>query len=381
MMERTFKKKSSLLVMMLSVLLFLSACGNGNANSGSTTSATPAATSTPVVSEAVEETTIDWAARKALNEAAGEITYVTGYYYAASPPDIQMFVADELGYFDELGLNVNILPGLDFEGMKFLAAGQAQIASAGTPSLVIQSVASGAEITGVATYGSVGTSALMVMADSGITSPKDLVGKTIGFHGALPPNMITMLKNEGVDPMTVKGVSVGYDPTVLSTGSVDALTVYKSNEPYQLEKMGEKVNIIDPGQYGAETSFGTVVVSNKFAEKNPTAVEDFLRALAKAHEYAVLNPDAALEILATRSESLYDLEAETNRWYVEKDIVEGNRESGVGIGSQTVEQWQREVDMLLEAQVIPQKIDVNSVMSNAYNEAIFDGANVIWPEK
>lgn len=376
MMERTMKKRSSLAVLMLSVLLLLSACGNGNSNSGSTSAAAP----TPEVSESVEETTMDWAARKALNESAGEITYVTGYYFAASPPDIQMFVADELGYFEELGLNVNILPGLDYEGMKFLAAGQAQIASAGTPSLVIQSVASGAEITGIATYGSVGTSALMVMADSGITGPKDLVGKTIGFHGALPPNMLTMFKNEGIDPMSVKGVSVGYDPTVLSTGSVDALTVYKSNEPYQLEKMGEKVIVIDPGQYGAETSFGTVVVSNKFAEKYPTAVEDFLRALAKAHEYAVLNPDEALDILAARSNSVYDLEAEKNRWYVERDIVEGNRENGIGIGSQTVEQWQREADMLLEAQVIPQKVDVSSVMTNQYNETIFDGATVIWPE-
>src|SRR5690606_6557123 len=75
-----------------------------------------------------ERQQLSWEERKQLNGAAGEILYTTGFYYAASPPDIQVVVAKELGYFDELGLNVNIKPGLDAEGMKFLAAGQVQIA-------------------------------------------------------------------------------------------------------------------------------------------------------------------------------------------------------------------------------------------------------------
>ncbi|GIP17580.1 nitrate ABC transporter substrate-binding protein [Paenibacillus montaniterrae] len=389
-MEKARRLYMMVVIMIVCCAMVLSACGNGN-NAAPSASNTP--TPTPEASngsssgnagnEASGEPTqdINWAERKAMNEAAGEITYMTGYYYAASPPDIQVVMADELGYFEELGLKVKIMPGLDSEGMKFLAAGQAQIASAGTPSLVIQSVANGADISGIATFGGVGTSALLVMSDSGIAEPKDLVGKTIGYHGAMPANILAMFDHNGVDPTSVKGVSVGYDPTVLSTGKVDALTVYKSNEPYQLEQMGESVSIIDPGQFGAETSFGVLAANNKFAAEHPTAVEDFLRAVSKAHEYAVANPDESLQVLAARSDSVYDIPAETNRWAVERELVESSRAEGHGVAWQTDEQWQREIDMLFAASVIGEQLEVSKVMNNAFIDSIYDGEQLIWLEQ
>lgn len=379
------RRNLGFVMVLLCVMLVLAACGNANSNEG-TSEASPPSTS---MNESVPENghdpdsaidIMDWSSRKALNEEAGEITYMTGYYYAASPPDVQVVMADELGYFEEFGLKVKIMPGLDSEGMKFLAAGQAQIASAGTPSLVIQSVANGAAISGIATFSGVGTSALLVMSDSGLTEPKDLVGKMVGFHGAMPANLLAMLKKSGVDPATVNGVSVGYDPTVLSTGKVDALTVYKSNEPYQLEQMGEDVTIIDPGQFGAETSFGVLAVNNSFAEKHPTAVEDFLRAVSKAHVYAVENPDESIKVLAARSDSIYDIPAESNRWAVERELIESSRVAGHGVAWQTEEQWQREIDMLFQASVIRDELDLDVVMNNSFIDSIYDGEQLIWPE-
>lgn len=372
--------KTKLMAMLLCGVMILSACGNsGNGAANQVAAPTPTASSNASSHTGGEEG-VDWEARKALNESAGEITYMTGYYYAASPPDIQVVMADELGYFDELGLKVKIMPGLDAEGMKFLAAGQAQIASAGTPSLVIQSASNGAYISGIATFGATGVSAIMVMSDSGITEPKDLVGKTLGYHGALPANMLAMFNQSGVDPTSVKGVSVGYDPTVLSTGKVDALTVYKSNEPYLMEQMGESVSLIDPGQFGGETSFGVLAVSNDFATKHPTAVEDFLRAVSKAHEYAIANPDESIAVLSARSGDAYDIPTETNRWAVERDIVETSRIAGHGVAWQADEQWQREIDMLHAAEVITEAIALDKVMNNAFIDSIYDGEQLIWPE-
>lgn len=361
---------------MAGALLMAGGCGG----SASAPAVSPPAETAVASGEAAGGTAaVDWEARKALNEKAGKITYVTGYYYAASPPDIETVMAEKLGYFDELGLDVQIQPGLDSEGMKFLAAGQAQLASAGTPSLVIQSVANGAPIKGVATFGAVGTSAIMVMADSGIAEPADLAGKTLGFHGALPANVQAMFEKSGIDPTTVKGVSVGYDPTILSSGKVDALTVYKSNEPYMMEQAGFNVQLIDPGQYGAETSFGVIAANNDFADKYPTAVEDFLRAVSKAHEYAVANPEESLDVLKNLSESTYDVNAELNRWSVESQIVEESRYTGHGVAWQTSEQWEREADMLFSSKVISQTLNANDVMNNIYIDSIYDGETLIWP--
>jgi NitT/TauT family transport system substrate-binding protein len=289
-------------------------------------------------------------------------------------------MADELGYFEELGLDVDIQPGLDSQGMKFLAAGQVQFSSAGNPSLVITSVESGAEIKGVASFGSVGVNALMVLEDSDIHSPKDLVGKTLGYKGAIPSYVISMLNSEGVTRDQIKAVSVGYDPRILDGKQLDALTVYKTNEPYIMEKAGVKVRLIDPGEFDGETSFGVVAVNSKFATDNPTAVEDFLRALSKAHEYVLQHPEEALKVMESRSQSGYDLEAETNRWAVESKLVQDNLPEGHGVAWQTDEQWQREVDMLVKAEVIKAPLALDKVMDNSYIDSIYEGTNLIWPE-
>jgi NitT/TauT family transport system substrate-binding protein len=360
----------------------LAGCGGNGSNTAASSAAasSPPAASSPASSSPGGQGGIDWAARKAANQAAGEIRYSTGYYYAASSPDVQTIMADELGYFEELGLKVNIQPGLDSQGMKFLAAGQAQISSAGNPSLVITSVDSGADIRGIATFGAVGVNALMVMDDSDIHTPKDLVGKTLGYKGAVPAYVLSMLKSDGVAREQIKAVSVGYDPRVLDGKKLDALTVYKTNEPYIMEKLGIKVRLIDPGQFGGETSFGVVAVNGKFAEEHPTAVEDFLRALSRAHEYALQHPEEALKVLESRSESGYDLEAETNRWAVESKLVQDNLHEGHGVAWQAEEQWQREMDMLVQAEVIKSPLPLAEVMDNSYINAIYNGASLIWPE-
>ena len=263
--------------------------------------------------------------------------------------------------------------------MKFLAANKAQIASSGTPSQVIQAIANGAGISGIATFGAEGTSALLVMNDSDIYKPADLKGKTIGYHGALPANLIAMLQYNGMDVADVKGVSVGYDPTILATGKIDALTVYKSNEPYQMELLGHDVRVIDPGEFGAETSFGVLAVNNEFAAANPSTVEDFLRAVAKAHEYAITNIDESIAVLAARSESVYDIEAETNRWHVESELLEKAKDANHGVAWQTDEQWNREIQMLFDAKVIGKQLTVSEVMNNSFIDAIYTGTELIWP--
>ncbi|MFC4601073.1 ABC transporter substrate-binding protein [Cohnella hongkongensis] len=369
---------------MLTVLAMAAAgCGGNEAKppgSPAPSSEAPAPASPSAEETGGASSGIDWEARKAANQAAGEILYSTGYYYAASSPDVQTVMADELGYFEELGLKVRIQPGLDSQGMKFLAAGQAQISSAGNPSLVITSVDSGAEIKGVATFGSVGVNALMVLEESDIHSPKDLIGKTLGYKGAIPSWVISMLASEGVARDQIKAVSVGYDPRILDGKKLDALTVYKTNEPNMMEKAGIKVRLIDPGEFGGETSFGVVAVNAKFAADHPTAIEDFLRALSKAHQYALEHPEETLKVLEARSASGYDLEAETNRWAVESQLVQEHLHEGRGVAWQADVQWQREMDMLVDAEVIQEPIPLDRVMDNSYIDAIYEGTELIWPE-
>lgn len=323
---------------------------------------------------------IDWEARKAANKEAGKIKFITSFNYAASAPSVNAIVADELGYFKELGLEVEVIPGLEAEGMKLLAAGQVQFGGSGTASTVIQSIVNDAEIKGLAVMSPVGLGALMVLEESGIQTPKDLEGKTVGYKGALPASFKAMFRNAGADLDKIDLVSVGFDPTILVTTDVDAITVFKSNEPNAMEKLGHKVRLIDPQDYGINSSFGVVVGNNKFVEKNPTAAEDFLRALFKAQEYLKSNPDETIKILEGRSETSYNVDAETNRLKVEMEIVESSKIEGHGIGWHTEQQWQDEIITLVSMGSIKNALAVDTVMDNKLISSIYDGDKLIWIE-
>lgn len=367
--------------LMLVVIVSCSPTGDGVTTAsglpGAGSTASPSAVPNADPSEGPE---IDWKARIVSNEQAGKISYMTGFNYAASSPDINAVVADELGYFKKLGLDVEIIPGVDPEGIKMLSAGRVQFAGAGSASLVIQSVANDAEIKGIALMSAVGLGALMVLDGSGIETVKDLEGKTVGYKGALPAHFKAMFINGDADISKIKLASVGFDPTILNTADVDAVTIFKSNEPIAMNKLGFNVRLLDPEDYGVTTSFGVVAANSKFIANHPTAAEDFLRAVFKAHEYIVANPDKAVSILKSRSETSYNVETELSRLRVELDIIAASHVAGTGIGWQAEEQWRKEIDLLVNTNSIEQALRVDQVMDNQFISSIYNGEELIWPQ-
>jgi len=371
------KGKCTLCILSAFMIAAMVACSNHAANGSATP---PVSVGESPGANRNEGSKMDWNARIALNKKAGKITYVTGFNYAASSPDVNAVVADELGYFRKLGLNVNVVPGLDPDGMKLLSSGRAQFASGGSASLVIQSVANGAEIKGIALMSQDGLGALMVLDDSGIRTPKDLEGKTVGYKGSLPSHFKAMFKNAGADMSKIEFVGVGFDPTIVNTTDVDAVTVFKSNEPIAMNKLGFKVRLIDPKDYGVPTSFGVVAANSKFLANYPSAAEDFLRALFKAHEFIVAHPDEAVSILESRSEMGYNVETELNRLRAEIEIIAASPVAGKGLGWQTEDHWQKEIEMLAGTDAISRAVTVDEAMDNRFISSIYCGDKLIWIE-
>ena len=71
------------------------------------------------------------AERCALNEDAGQVTFLTGYQYQASASILEILAAGELGYFSDLCLDVEIQPGTGDTGQntQLVASDQVQFTS------------------------------------------------------------------------------------------------------------------------------------------------------------------------------------------------------------------------------------------------------------
>jgi ABC-type nitrate/sulfonate/bicarbonate transport system substrate-binding protein len=376
--DRLFHPRRAVLAAVLTAAFTLSACSGGSGKAGNISSApsaaagsssAPANAALPVAVRGIS------AARCAQNRAAGKITFLSPFQYAASVGILDVLAAQQQGYFAAMCLNVVFKPG----GVNpaLVSSGQAQLGGVGGPSDAITAAANGAKIEGIATYGNTSAIELLTLADSGINTLKDFEGKTLGYKGAMPPILKAMFAKAGVSNSKIKEISVGYDPTILAKGQVKALVGYKSNEQLALQRMGAKLKIWDPQKFGLPSAFNTQIANTAFATAHPTAVQDFLRASYAAFAYT----DAHLPTVLAYAAKLtgggnYDIAASTVRWRAESSLVRSTLLAGHGLGWQTTAQWKPELGYLEQFKLIPKAVDLAPLVNNSYNSAIYDGATL-----
>lgn len=316
--------------------------------------------------------------RCAANRAAGTITYLTGFGWQASVGILDPIAAVARGYYSDMCLRVQLKPGNGdpTSSSQLVAAGRATITELGSPSDAITAAAGGIPVDAVATYGNTTASTLLTMPS--ITNLRQLDGKTIGYKGAMPPIITAMLEKAGVDIRSLKEVSVGYDPTILPRGQVQALTAYKSNEPIELKDDGYKVREWDPGRFGLNGAFNLFDVNRAWANAHPKAMEDFLRATFEAYNYCDSHTSSCVKD-AAHYQTGYLVHQNIQRWHIESGEVNSTLLAGHGVGYEDRAQWEPEYRLLLADHLIPHPVNLAKIINPTYVDAIYHGRSLIWP--
>jgi NitT/TauT family transport system substrate-binding protein len=280
------------------------------------------------------------ARRCAANEAAGTITYLSSFDFAASASIVEVLVAEKKGYFDELCLDVEVKPSFSTDNYPQLAANNAQFSSGGSFSEIVDySTKNDAQFVAVAVEGKAGIDALIVK-EGEATALTDLRGATIGVKGAMTQGVAAMLQKaglvEGTDYTTV--LLDGFDPKLhIEVPAIAGFPGYKSNEPLQLQAAGVPFTLFDPADYGIPGSFGILYSNAEFLAEHPTAAEDFVRAAMRGLADAVDDPTSAsgiaLEFINGNGNALFlSPEGEQARWAVESRLViETNTSTALGV--------------------------------------------------
>ena len=182
----------------VAALSLLAACGSDGGSTGSDPS-TPAVTSaTTAPSDAIVAGQPITAARCAANKAAGKITYLSGFDFAASASIVDVLVAKQKGYFADLCLDVEVSPSFSTTNYPLIASNAAQFSSGGSFSEVLSYGAKNdADFRVLAVEGKTGIDTLIVK-DGKAPTIDDLKGTTIGIKGALPSGVKAMLLAHGL---------------------------------------------------------------------------------------------------------------------------------------------------------------------------------------
>ncbi|RXZ67998.1 ABC transporter substrate-binding protein [Agromyces albus] len=321
------------------------------------------------------------AERCAENEAAGTVTYLTGYQYQASASILEVLAAEELGYFDALCIDLEIQPGTGdtSQNVQLVASDQVQFTAVAQQNLILAQD-SGIDMVGISSYSNVGLEVLMTEPD--ITNLTELDGTILGHKGELPASVQAMLDNAGVDLAGIQQVVVGYDPSVLPRHQVDSLTGFISNEPNLLKATGDKVKVWRPYDYEVPGSLGALAANTGFAAEHPTVVEDFLRATLRGFGYCEEMPEECVGYAAELSGEGYDLEHNVKVWNTEVGIIRKSQPKGGNLGAIDPANVEALVEMLdtyslLENELSPE--EALGYFDTAYVDAIYADGRLVWP--
>lgn len=145
------------------------------------------------------------------------------------------FAALDQGYFEDEGLDVEIIPsGGDIVPQDALAAGNVDYAIAWVPK-VLGSIEAGAQVTNIAQIFQRSGTLQVARADSGIESVADFEGKTIGSWGfGNEWEIFAAMAAEGLDASTVRIVTQDFNMNAFLLGDIEAAQAMTYNEYAQL---------------------------------------------------------------------------------------------------------------------------------------------------
>ena len=212
--------------------------------------------------------------------------------------DYNIWVAIEMGYFEELGINPILEPGPNeaLATTKFVSEGQADIGYP-SPGVLTSSVDAGMEVIMGMEMVKDQVFNFAVKEDSDIQSIADLAGKRISIW-APGGEVITIpiLKEIGIDPDSVEFVYGGNWGQMVSLGEADAAQSWAGLGP-QWDSVGLGLRYLYGTDFSTMPSNGYAVRKSDLEdpEKKELLVK-FLRAAAMGIEFARHNPRAAAQI-------------------------------------------------------------------------------------
>lgn len=216
-------------------------------------------------------------------------------------PSVQFapfYVAIAKGYYEEVGLNVEMQYGYEIDGVSLVGSGEYEFAVASGEQVVLARD-KGLPITYVMNWYKDYPVGIAALTDSGIASLKDLNGSVIGIPALQGASYIAYegFANTGeFSPETVDLQVVGYNQAeMLSQGEIDAAVVYIANTPVVLASQGYVVTTIPISDYVSLVGNG-IITGDQVMEESPQLIRDFLSATLKAIQYTVENPEQAYEI-------------------------------------------------------------------------------------
>lgn len=281
------------------------------------------------------------------------------------------YAALEQGFFEDEGLSVEILEGFGSGLAATLVGNGTDDFGFSDAGVVALSLEQGVPIKMVMGVLQRNPSVILSLASSGIESPADLAGKTVGASpGEAPLTLLPAYLNaNGVDEGDVDIVNM--DPsakvTALLEQKVDAIVGYATAElPVARANAEEEINVQLYADYGITALSNGIITSDSMLEENPDVVAKFVRAVEKGIAWTLENQEEAVDILVNRFPQTVVKEDAVITLQETLDSLHTSRTEGEPIGFMAPEDWQETLDLYTELGLLKEEISPEDVYTNEY---------------
>ena len=300
-------------------------------------------------------------------------------------PQAWFFVAQDKGYFKAEGLDVTIDQGEGSAASITKVAAGAYQAGFGDINAVIDLAAKRPADAPVAVYMLYNTPpfTIVVKKDSPIRTAKDLEGKTLGApanDGALKL-FPAFAKAAKVDPskVSISNMAPNLREQMLMRGQVDGVFGYINTIAFSARLVGldpeKDLRFINYGDNGLDLYSNAVVFSRAFVKENPKAVTGFLKALNRAINDSLANPEMAMDSVMKR-EPLLKRDIERDRLAATlKDEMSHPEIARIGLGDIDTARLTRSIGVVVDANQLARTPTAAEVFDRSFLPARADRAS------
>lgn len=348
-------KKVLMLCLTCILIAVIAGCGSSSGNNG-TNASTNAGNSTAAPEAAAPAA-----------DAPAELTKIkVALDWTPNTNHTGLYAAQNLGYYEEAGLDVEIVSPGAAGADTMVTSGEAAFGISAQEALTLARLQK-VPLVSIAAIIQHNTSGFAAPKDRNITSPKDFEGKTYGGWGspAEEAAMKAIMDPEGGDVKKVKLVNIGEaDYFTAVKRDIDFAWIFYAWTGVEAELRGEPIDMLYLKDYAPQLDYYTPVLttSEKVIAENPELVKAFLQATSKGYQYAIDKPEEAAAIL---TKAVPDLDPElvlaSQKWLSPKYKDDASR-----WGEQKTEVWQNYADWMYDLKLLEQPLDAESAFTNDF---------------
>ena len=273
------------------------------------------------------------------------------------------YAAQQLGYYRDAGLDVTIVPGTPgIDTVRTVLQGSADF-GVGNSSLLLARKG-GKPVVALAVIFQHSAAVLLASRKAMPNGPTDLIGKRIMIESQLDESL-AYLRQLGVPANSITQVPHSLKIADLIAGKVDAISAYRTSDPYFLDKAGFAYTMLSPITAGIDFYGDNLFTTEAQIADHPERVRAFREASLRGWQYAMSHQQKVVDWLiedyhAPYSRDFYLHEAIAMQPLLRTDLIE--------IGYMNPVRWLHVADTYADLGLLPRGYSLKGFLYQVHPE-------------